>query len=98
MSMFKLGIISASTCLLLIATSVNAIEYKPYTKGDIDAKISCAVAISKAEFKIGTLGVLGTPRVCHGAKGAELKKWDCVISELDKENINFTQALGVCLP
>lgn len=96
--MFKLGIIPTSAYLLFVSISASAIEYKPYTRADIDAKISCSVAISKAEFKIGKLGFLGTPKICHGVQASELEKWDCITEELDKKDINFNQALDICLP
>ncbi len=69
--------------------------YELHTTSDIDAKIACAVSISKAEFYAGKLGVFGTPRVCQGVKATELDKWACVSQYLDQTR-NFATATNVC--
>lgn len=79
-----------------ISHATDKIPYEPYTQADIEAKITCAVAISKAEFLAEKLGIFGTPRVCQGVKANELKKWDCISLHLDKDR-NFAKATDACL-
>lgn len=82
-------------CLSLPSFAADSVSYVPYTVADIDAKMACAVAIAKAEFYAGKLGVFGTPRVCHGTKAAEIDKWTCVSDNLDRSK-NFAVATDAC--
>jgi hypothetical protein len=68
------------------------IPYEPYTKADIDAKMTCAVAVAKGEFYAGKIGLLGSPRVCQGVKASENSYWECISNTLDKTHSFLTSA------
>lgn len=95
----KLAILLTSSLISASAVTAHSAEnipHVPYTQGDIEAKISCAVAVSKAEFFANKIGVYGTPRVCLGVKADELDRWNCISLNLDKTR-NFSQATASCL-